>query len=126
MWPAKLWMTYEYFIRRAAGLGKAPRAPDPDRYDKRHAHCDVLVAGGGPAGLAAALAAGRTGARVIVADDQQEFGGALLNTRAEIDGKPAMDWVSADCWTRLRGTASRSRSPRLVVVSRPDGVDPCP
>ena len=95
MWPRKLWMTYEYFIRRAAGLGKAPRAPDPDRYDKRHAHCDVLVAGGGPAGLAAALAAGRTGARVIVADDQQEFGGALLNTRAEIDGKPAMDWVAA-------------------------------
>ena len=58
MWPANFWMTYERFIRRAAGLGKAPTGPDPDRYDKANVHCDVLVVGGGPAGLAAALAAG--------------------------------------------------------------------
>ncbi|MFO1061922.1 MAG: glycine cleavage T C-terminal barrel domain-containing protein [Dongiaceae bacterium] len=78
MWPPSAWMRYEAVIRRAAGLGKAPREPDPDRYDKTHAHCDVLVVGAGPAGLAAALAAARTGARVILADEQAEMGGSLL------------------------------------------------
>ena len=95
MWPRSLWMTYEHFIRRMAGLGRAPAAPDPDRYERVNAHCDVLVAGGGPAGLMAALAAGRSGARVILADEQSEFGGALLGQKETIDGKPALDWVAA-------------------------------
>ncbi len=70
MWPRKFWdKVYEPFIRAAAGLGKAPAVPDPDRYANRHAHCDVLVVGAGPAGLAAALAAARTGKRVILADE---------------------------------------------------------
>jgi sarcosine oxidase subunit alpha len=93
MWPKRAWMGYEHFIRRAAGLGRAPEHPDPDTYDKMHAHCDVLVAGGGPAGLAAALAAARAGARVILADEQAEFGGALLGRNDRIDDKPAMEWV---------------------------------
>ncbi len=54
----------------------------------------MLVAGGGPAGLMAALAAGRAGARVIVADEQSEPGGSLLSERAEIDGRPAAEWVA--------------------------------
>ncbi len=95
MWPPRLWMAYEALIRRAAGMGRAPDAPDPDIYDKMHVHCDVLVVGGGPAGLAAALAAGRTGARVILADEQHELGGSLLRETAEIDGRPALDWVAA-------------------------------
>ena len=95
MWPARFWERYEYVIRRAAGLGKAPEGRDPDRYDKTHAHCDVLVVGAGPAGLAAALAAARAGARVILADEQAEPGGALLGLAEEIDGKPALDWVAA-------------------------------
>ena len=95
MWPAGLWMQYERLIRRSAGLGRAPETNDPDRYDTRHVHCDVLVAGGGPAGLAAALAAGRGGARVILADEQCEFGGALLGLRREIGGAPAAEWVAA-------------------------------
>jgi sarcosine oxidase subunit alpha len=95
MWPAALWMTYERAIRRMAGLGEAPEAADPDRYEKRYAHCDVLVAGGGAAGLAAALAAARTGARVVLADEQVEFGGQTLSESAEIDGKPAADWIAA-------------------------------
>ena len=66
---ARGWMLYEPFIRRAAGLGKASFEPDPDRYETAHAFCDVLVVGGGPAGLSAALAAGRAGARVILCDD---------------------------------------------------------
>jgi sarcosine oxidase subunit alpha len=95
MWPKGFWMRYEHVIRHAAGLGVAPDGPDPDRYDKRHAHCDVLVAGGGAAGLAAALAAGRTGARVILADEQNEFGGALLGLKANIGRGPALDWIAA-------------------------------
>jgi sarcosine oxidase subunit alpha len=89
MRPKRLWMTYEHWIRKAAGLGKAPRDPDPDTYDKMNHHCDVLVAGAGPAGLSAALAAARTGARVIIADEQSEFGGALLSCSLDIDGQAA-------------------------------------
>ncbi len=95
MWPPGAWRVYEWFIRRAAGLGRSPVLPDPDRYETRHAHADVLVAGGGPAGLAAALAAARAGARVILADEQAEFGGGLLAGGPEIDGRPALDWVAA-------------------------------
>ncbi|MDR5857063.1 sarcosine oxidase subunit alpha family protein [Caballeronia sp. LZ062] len=93
MWPRKLWPKYEEVIRDAAGLGKAPEERDADRYDKCFAHCDVLVVGGGPSGLAAAYAAGLSGARVILVDDQRELGGSLLSCRAEIDGKPALQWV---------------------------------
>ena len=95
MWPRGFWRRYEFFIRWMAGLGTAPKEPDPDVYEKMHAHCDMLVVGGGPAGLTAALAAGRTGARVLIADEQNEFGGSLLGTREEIDGKPALEWVAA-------------------------------
>jgi sarcosine oxidase subunit alpha len=94
MWPADRWESYEALIRRAAGLGEAPRENDPDRYDKRHAHCDVLVVGAGPAGLAAALAAGRTGARVILVDERSRPGGGLLAERVEIDGAPAHAWAA--------------------------------
>ena len=62
MWPAKFWeAVYEPLIRRAAGLGRAAGAEDPDHYEKAFAHCDVLVIGAGPAGLMAALAAGARG-----------------------------------------------------------------
>ncbi len=94
MWPASFWMRYEHFIRRAAGLGKSPALPDPDRYSKTYAHCDVLVVGAGPAGIAAALAAGATGARVMLADEQAEMGGSLLVESESIDGKPAADWLA--------------------------------
>ncbi|MBT5811782.1 MAG: FAD-dependent oxidoreductase, partial [Rhodospirillaceae bacterium] len=80
MAPAKLWMTYEKVIRRAAGMGRAPTQTDPDVYARRYAHCDVLVVGGGPAGLSAALAAGRSGARVILAEDKPTLGGQALES----------------------------------------------
>src|SRR5690606_36649864 len=84
----------EPMIRRAAGLGRAAPASDPDHYEKAWAHCDVLVAGGGPAGLAAALAAGRAGARVILCEEDASLGGRLLSDGGTIDGMPAADWVA--------------------------------
>ena len=70
MWPSSWWMFYERVIRRAAGLGPPTVLPDKDTYAKRFAHCDVLVVGGGPRGLMAALAAGRSGARVMLVDEK--------------------------------------------------------
>lgn len=119
MWPKKLWPKYEARIREAAGLGSSPRLPDPDRYEKTYAHCDVLVVGAGPAGLAAAYTAARSGARVMLVEDHAELGGSLLSQDTEsgrhdkaaavvnvaaadvaaplvgatIDGKPVDVWV---------------------------------
>ena len=93
MYPAKLWMTYEHFIRRAAGLGRIPVEDDPDSYDKLNQHADVLVIGAGPAGLMAAREAARAGARVMIVDEQSEFGGSLLASTKTIEGRPASAWV---------------------------------
>src|ERR1700722_4091325 len=95
MWPRAFWRhLYEPAIPAAAGLGRAPTTPDADRYAQRFAHCDVLVIGAGPAGLAAALAASTTGARVILCDEQAELGGSLLSeTVACIDGETAWPWL---------------------------------
>ena len=76
MRPQKLWMTYEHFIRKAAGLGSAPVEADVDSYDRLNQHCDVLVVGAGPAGLIAAREAARSGARVIIADDKVNLAAA--------------------------------------------------
>ncbi|MCY4548313.1 MAG: sarcosine oxidase subunit alpha family protein [Defluviicoccus sp.] len=77
MWPHRGWHFYERLIRRMAGLGRAPEGADPDRYERMNAHCDVLVVGAGPAGLAAARAAARGGSRVILADERGLPGGTL-------------------------------------------------
>ena len=95
MYPQKLWMTYEHFIRKAAGLGKSPVEDDPDSYDTINQHCDVLVVGAGPSGLMAALEAGLAGARVIIADEQSEFGGTLLASNEKFDSQSANDWLVA-------------------------------
>ena len=94
MAPASMWLTYEKYIRKAAGLGRSPMEADPDNYDHFNQHCDVLVVGAGAAGLAAALAAARSGARVMVADEQEEMGGSLLASRETLEGKPADQWVA--------------------------------
>lgn len=95
MWPARFWeRVYEPLIRRAAGLGRAAALADPDHYEKAVAFCDVLIIGGGPAGLAATLAAGRAGARVILCDEDFRLGGRLLAERREIDCQDAAAWVT--------------------------------
>jgi sarcosine oxidase subunit alpha len=113
MWPRSAWhRLYEPLIRRMAGLGEAPRLPDPDRYAQQHAHCEVLVVGAGPAGLAAALAASRSGARVILCDERPRFGGSLLSDdRSRIDGLAAADWVEA-------AIAELQRNPRVRLLPR--------
>jgi sarcosine oxidase subunit alpha len=111
MYPQNLWLTYEKYIRKAAGLGRAPKENDPDSYDYLNQHCDVLVVGGGAAGLAAALAAGRSGARVILADEQEEFGGHLLDSRESLDGKPAADWVA-------KAVAELQKMPEVTLLPR--------
>lgn len=95
MWPASLWMTYEKFIRRAAGLGNSPQTPDPERYEQVYAHCDVLVVGAGVAGLSAAQTAARLGVKVTLVDEQNQPGGSALYSRATIDGEAAESWVAS-------------------------------
>ncbi len=94
-WPPKAWdRLYEPIIRAAAGLGKSPTEADPDRYANHYAHCDVLIAGGGIAGLTAALAAAKSGKKVILCDENPNFGGAILYDNAlEIDDLSATEWV---------------------------------
>ncbi|HMC45610.1 MAG TPA: 2Fe-2S iron-sulfur cluster-binding protein, partial [Caballeronia sp.] len=127
MWPRKFWPKYEEVIRDAAGLGKAPEHVDADRYDKCFAHCDVLVVGAGPSGLAAAHAAGLSGARVILVDDQPELGGSLLSYRSEIDGAPGLKWAQKieaelrkmpDVKILCRSTAFGYQDHNLVTITQ--------
>ncbi|MCF6445406.1 sarcosine oxidase subunit alpha family protein [Nereida sp. MMG025] len=94
--PRPLWKhVYEPFIRQSAGLGKAPDAEtrDPDTYEYFHAHTDVLIIGGGVAGLTAALAAGRAGAQVILCEQTADWGGRAAVDGDEIDGMPVEEWI---------------------------------
>jgi sarcosine oxidase subunit alpha len=112
MWPRKAWKAiYEPVIRRAAGLGRAPVLPDPDRYAHRYAHCEVLIVGSGPAGLAAALKAAELGARVILCEESSEFGGSLLTETATVDGRPPADWVQ-------HTVATLAQNPRVTLLAR--------
>ncbi|GAA0787584.1 sarcosine oxidase subunit alpha family protein [Roseibium denhamense] len=96
MWPKAFWeKVYEPVIRRAAGLGALSMEPDLDTYDKGFLHCDLLVIGAGPAGLAAALTGARSGTRVVLADEDFEAGGRLTSENMELNGKPATEWLAA-------------------------------
>jgi sarcosine oxidase subunit alpha len=112
MWPAAFWeKVYEPAIRRAAGLGRAAGTEDPDTYEQAFAFCDVLVIGSGPAGLMAAMAAGRSGARVILAEEDFLTGGRLNAESVEVDGKPGAGWAS---WA----TAELAAIPSVRIMRR--------
>ena len=94
MFPRAFWKhVFEPFIRQSAGLGKAPKEPDADHYEHAYAFCDVLVAGGGIAGLQAALTNGQAGKRVILLEQTADFGGRAPVDGDVVEGIPAADWV---------------------------------
>jgi sarcosine oxidase subunit alpha len=96
-WPPtpKWWLRYEHVIRHVAGMGQAARLPDPDSYEHQYAHCDVLVIGAGPAGLAAARSAVHAGARVVVCDENPVLGGGLVGATMTIDDGASGAWLEA-------------------------------
>ncbi len=113
MWPKQAWKhIYEPQIRAAAGLGVSPTEDDPDHYASRYAPCDVLVIGGGIAGLSAALAAAKTGARVILCDEQPEVGGAMhYDKSVTVDGLDGFTWAQ-------KTAADLARMSNVTVLTR--------
>ena len=107
IWPS--WHAYEGIIRRTAGLGDALHGPDPDRYDVANATCDLLVVGSGAAGLAAARLAARSGARVMLVEQDAAFGGHLLVGTSTIEGLPGARWVAETL-------AALSADPRVTLL----------
>lgn len=121
MWPVAFWeKLYEPLIRRAAGLGALSMEPDPDHYDHAHAFCDLLVVGGGPAGLAAALTAARAGLRVVLADEDPRAGGRLLAENSVVDDVAGHEWAGA-ALAELAGMANVRVLPRTTVIGVYDG-----
>jgi sarcosine oxidase subunit alpha len=127
MWPS--WKTYEWMIRTLAGLGAAPGACDLPPVAIEHISCDVLIGGAGPAGLTAALAAARAGARVVICEREPVCGGELEFESATIDGTAAADWLEttqSELLARdvrvLRQTTIVGGSDGLLIAhSEPDG-----
>lgn len=120
MWPPSFWeKVYEPIIRRAAGLGNISFLEDPDKYDRGFLHCDVLVIGAGPAGLSAALTAGRAGARVILADEDFLLGGRLNSETFEIDGRSTSEFIERTA-AELEAMANVRIMSRTSVVSSYD------
>ncbi|MEX4005154.1 sarcosine oxidase subunit alpha family protein [Paraburkholderia sp. EG285A] len=111
MWPVGAWEWYEKYIRRAAGMGRATQYPDPDCYESLNAFCDVLIVGAGPAGLAAAGVAARSGLRVTVVDEHAELGGSLRFEREQIGNESAEGWLE-------RSTADLRMRSNVTLLNR--------
>ena len=122
MWPRLFWKKmYEPMIRRSAGLGRLEAQPDPDHYDARYAHCDILIVGTGPAGLVAAREAAKTGAKIILADHQPFVGGHLIGEDCKIEEQSCASWAK-----NIAQELSRMPNVRILlrtnVFGRYDGM----
>ena len=108
----KLWHgLIEPVIRRAAGLGRSDESPDIARYDGHYQHADIVIVGAGPTGLQAARTAARSGARVMLVEQDTECGGSLLRDPVEIDG------MAADAWIEMV-QAELAAAPNVRVFTR--------
>ena len=96
MWPASFWEKYEYLIRHSAGLGKSPTKPDPDIYEHKYIHCDVLVIGAGITGIMAAKSAAKNNLKTLLLDEKSEIGGSTIYQNSEhikIDNQNSSTWL---------------------------------
>ncbi|MCX7627821.1 MAG: 2Fe-2S iron-sulfur cluster-binding protein [Methylophilaceae bacterium] len=128
--PKALFPFWEGVIRRMAGLGAlSPHAPRSET-TKRHAYCDVLVVGAGPAGLSAALTASQGGARVILVDENPRIGGTLsydhggekhaLDTLRALQARIANEANIRVC---VNTTALGYYADHLVPLACPNGLE---
>ncbi len=122
MWPPgpKWWLRYEHLIRHSAGMGRASGESDPDQYEHQYAHCDVLVVGAGPAGLAAARAAVHAGARVLLCDENATLGASLTGEGAAVDDGNGAQWAAATL-AMLARRPTVSLLPRTTAFGYYDG-----
>ena len=96
MWPANFWEKYEYIIRHSAGLGKSPTKPDPDIYEHKYIHCDVLVIGAGIAGIMAAKTAAKNNLKTLLLDEKNEIGGSTIyqnSNHIKINDQNSYQWL---------------------------------
>jgi len=90
----RFWHFCEHFIRRAAGMGKASLKADPDRYEKLNIFTDILIIGGGPAGLDKAKEMASSGKKITLVDENDVLGGSLPEESGTIDGRTPSNWLS--------------------------------
>ena len=115
MWPSKLWMFYEYFIRKSAGLGRSPSKPDKDLYDHKYLHCDVIVVGGGISGIIAAKISAKKNLDTILIDDKSNLGGSTIyqdNDNFKINGQNSKNWLrkEIDSLKNLKNLTIKTRT----------------
>ena len=118
MWPPKFWGKYEYFIRKAAGLGKSPTEDDPDQYEHFHYHCDVLVVGGGISGMYAAELAAKSNLKVLLLEQKSKAGGEINNspdTRFKPITCEAMDNFPARLFDEIYTNIKRLNNVKIVT-----------
>ncbi len=99
MWPASFWEKYEYFIRKSAGLGKSPTTPDPDIYEHRYIHCDVLIIGAGISGIMAAKVAAKNGFKTLLIDEKNYLGGETIYQDSEhfkVNNQTSGSWLDKE------------------------------
>ncbi len=99
MWPASFWEKYEYFIRKSAGLGKSPTKPDPDIYEHRYIHCDVLVIGAGISGIMAAKTSAKNGLKTLLIEEKPNLGGSTIYQNSDhfkINNQNSNSWLEKE------------------------------